>query len=134
MGLNKDLTGMVFHHLKVLERVPEPENTKNSKWLCQCDCGANVVVYRHNLTSGNTRSCGSAEHRFRPDRPRPFSIPDPERGKMVSLTRTCSCKRCGKPFEKPAAGWGWTIGRDSFCTYKCMREQEKEDMEQCKTC
>lgn len=27
-------------------------------WRCECDCGAIVPVATHNLTSGNTRSCG----------------------------------------------------------------------------
>lgn len=132
MGLDKDLTGMTFDHLQVVERVQDTQNTKNSRWLCRCDCGADIVVYRSNLTSGNTKSCGSPAHRFKPDRPRPFSPPDPARGKIVNLTRTYRCKRCKKEFERPATGWGWTIGNDKYCTYRCMREQEKEDMGKCK--
>lgn len=30
----------------------------NTYWLCQCDCGNKVVVYRGGLTSGDTTSCG----------------------------------------------------------------------------
>jgi len=28
------------------------------RWICQCDCGNKTIVRGHNLTSGNTKSCG----------------------------------------------------------------------------
>lgn len=31
---------------------------KGSQWLCKCDCGNEVIVKKHCLTSGNTKSCG----------------------------------------------------------------------------
>ena len=55
-----DLTGKKFSRLLVLKNVPPPETVKHkcSYWLCQCDCGNQIIVSSHSLTSGNTQSCG----------------------------------------------------------------------------
>lgn len=52
-----NLEGQRFTRLTVLRRV---ENNKKgqSRWLCKCDCGKEVVVAGHYLKSGNTKSCG----------------------------------------------------------------------------
>lgn len=50
------LTGKRYGRLLVLEK--HPFKGKNSKWLCECDCGNKVLVLRPNLTSGHTTSCG----------------------------------------------------------------------------
>lgn len=51
------LDNMVFTRLLVIRRV---ENSKNgqSRWLCRCDCGEEVVVNGSRLKSGHTKSCG----------------------------------------------------------------------------
>lgn len=55
-----DLTGQRFGRLVVVSL--HSHATKNpfaqTKWLCRCDCGNEVVVRRGNLTTGNTQSCG----------------------------------------------------------------------------
>lgn len=53
----KDLTGQEFGHLIVLSYV-DIENKAGSHWLCQCDCGKQIVVSRQNLIQGKTTSCG----------------------------------------------------------------------------
>lgn len=53
----KDLTGMRFGRLKVIERKPN-NSWRQAMWLCQCDCGETKIVVGRNLTSGGTRSCG----------------------------------------------------------------------------
>jgi len=52
-----DLTGQKFGRLTIVERI---ENAKDghAKWLCQCKCNNNTVVYSTNLIRGLTRSCG----------------------------------------------------------------------------
>lgn len=62
-------------------------------------------------------------------RPRPFTIPNPKAGRTYGFTETSKCKRCTKVFERPTGPWGWTMNGDIYCTYHCMREQEKEDLE-----
>lgn len=63
-----DLTGRTFGHWLVLERAPAGR-AKASRWKCQCACGTEKVLHRHNLVGGRTSSCGcvndrSVEERF----------------------------------------------------------------------
>lgn len=48
----KSLVGMQFGKWLVLKQ------TSPRHWLCRCACGAEKVVFRGNLTSGRSRSCG----------------------------------------------------------------------------
>lgn len=52
-----DLTGQRFGRLTVIERA-ENSKSKQARWLCQCDCGNNVIVNSYNLRSAHTTSCG----------------------------------------------------------------------------
>ena len=56
MGKKKDLTGLRFGRLSVLEEAPK--RGKRRYWLCRCDCGRNKEVCGEKLVSGNTISCG----------------------------------------------------------------------------
>ena len=53
----KDLTGMKFGRLTVIERVG---NTKSraARWKCRCSCGKEKIVTGSHLLSGATQSCG----------------------------------------------------------------------------
>lgn len=53
-----DLTGQRFGRLVVIEEAPKLQGNRKRRWLCQCDCGKNIVVFHGNLRSGNTKSCG----------------------------------------------------------------------------
>lgn len=53
----QDLTGQRFGELTVLHRA-ENSLSRGTRWLCQCDCGRETVVFAGNLTRGNTTSCG----------------------------------------------------------------------------
>lgn len=57
MSKLKDLTGMRFGRLVVLQR---GENDKSNKvrWICRCDCGKETLVRSSNLLNGTTTSCG----------------------------------------------------------------------------
>lgn len=48
--------GDKFGKLTVLEVIHNPG--ENRKCKCKCECGAVVVRWKHNLTNGNTQSCG----------------------------------------------------------------------------
>lgn len=54
-----DLSGKRYGRLTVIRRA-DKKDTNNSRayWECVCDCGNKTVVYRSNLTSGKTTSCG----------------------------------------------------------------------------
>ena len=53
----KDIAGQRFGKLTALRPTTEKRG-HNIKWLCQCDCGNWVSVIVHDLTTGNTSSCG----------------------------------------------------------------------------
>jgi len=52
-----NLVGQRYGKLIVLKR---EENTKygSTRWLCQCDCGKQVIISGNNLRTGNTITCG----------------------------------------------------------------------------
>ena len=78
--LPKDLTGMVFGRLKVLELVPNKDQKVYPKiYKCQCACGTFTHVRRDYLVGG-TRSCGC-------NRTHPFSE-KPELRKYEAIYRT----------------------------------------------
>ncbi|MBQ7705132.1 MAG: hypothetical protein IJT73_06890 [Selenomonadaceae bacterium] len=56
MGKLKDLTGLKFGRLTVIERA----GSKNgfATWRCKCDCGNIHIVSGVCLTSGASKSCG----------------------------------------------------------------------------
>jgi hypothetical protein len=61
-----DITGLRYGRLTVLRRAPSA--TRNSRWLCQCDCGATTESYLNNLRRGIATSCGCSRrthHRSR---------------------------------------------------------------------
>jgi hypothetical protein len=56
-----DLTGQTFGRLIVLAREPRAKLSSGriiSSWLCQCECGMQVVIQAIHLRSGHTTSCG----------------------------------------------------------------------------
>lgn len=54
----KDLSGQRFGKLLVLRRDPDSPPGR-VKWICKCDCGNTVSLWRANLTNPNrTMSCG----------------------------------------------------------------------------
>lgn len=61
MDFPKDLTGLKFNKLTVLEKAGF--KNKNTQWLCKCECGNTAIVGRGNLLSGKTKSCGCLRHR-----------------------------------------------------------------------
>ncbi len=57
MGKIIDMTGERYGRLLVIEKVSK-KGEKNSRWLCRCDCGTEIIVSRPNLLSNKTTSCG----------------------------------------------------------------------------
>ena len=54
----KDLVGMQFGHLTVIKLTDKRYANQNVGWLCECDCGNQIIVRSGNLLRGKTRSCG----------------------------------------------------------------------------
>lgn len=57
MAKAKDLTGMIFGRLTIIERYGSNKRG-DALWLCQCDCGNKTIVKGSNLRNGTTKSCG----------------------------------------------------------------------------
>lgn len=60
MAVFKDLTGIRFGKLSVIELSKEVNsgNRKRKYWLCVCDCGNKNEIRTDSLTSGKVSSCG----------------------------------------------------------------------------
>jgi hypothetical protein len=52
-----DLTGHTYGKLKCIERSANNKHGK-AQWLCQCQCGNDVVVLANSLRTGRQVSCG----------------------------------------------------------------------------
>lgn len=52
----KDLTGLRFGRLVVVERAPN--KGPRTSWLCLCDCGKRAIVIGGSLKQGLTKTCG----------------------------------------------------------------------------
>ena len=58
-GKRMDIAGQKFGMLVALSYVGKRQTgSKESLWLCRCDCGVEKAVSIGNLRSGNTKSCG----------------------------------------------------------------------------
>lgn len=56
-----DLTGKRFDKLVVIKQIEDyisPKGERKSRWLCQCDCGNQVVRTTNHLNRGHNQSCG----------------------------------------------------------------------------
>ena len=59
LGRAKDIAGIKSGKLTALFRVARPnDTTKQTWWLCQCDCGNQVIIRSVYLLNGNSKSCG----------------------------------------------------------------------------
>ena len=52
----KDLTNKKFGKLTAIREYSKDKD--GYKWLCKCECGNECIVSAHNLSIGNTKSCG----------------------------------------------------------------------------
>jgi len=53
----RNIAGQVFGKL-IAVHIDMDNNSRLTKWVCQCDCGGTTSVFMANLVRGNTRSCG----------------------------------------------------------------------------
>src|SRR5436190_2295165 len=52
------LTGQRFGRLLVVSEAEKLPHTRARRWLCQCDCGNETIVFQSNISHGKTLSCG----------------------------------------------------------------------------
>lgn len=53
----KDLTGKKINRLTVIKRV-DNSRWNETRWLCKCDCGKEVIATYGKIAYGHTKSCG----------------------------------------------------------------------------
>lgn len=109
------------------ETPDQPSAGKMSWWKVKCVlCGAEAIRSRPQLRNLKRQcECIAAP------KARPFVMRTVEESKPTKPIpiKTRKCPVCKKIFELETMGqWGWNIGNELFCTYKCMRVREKERM------
>lgn len=55
---DEQMSGLRFGRLFVVGRSEKSFGTYGYMWRCKCDCGAEVIVSKHRLKCGDTKSCG----------------------------------------------------------------------------
>lgn len=91
--------GLRFGRLLVIAR-GEDNPSGSARWVCQCDCGNQKLIFRVNLKSGKSQSCGC----FRAERVR-------------AATQTHGCSSPGKR-TKAYRTWAHIWGRCTNVTDK----------------
>lgn len=124
----RNIVGQVMGTWEITEKAGEEEipNLKTagamSWWKVKCVlCGKTAIRDRPSLRK-LLKQCECIQRPVVHQRPFVQNVkPD---NKMTAKVKTCTW--CGKEFELECIGqWGWNIGADLFCTYKCMRLEEK---------
>jgi hypothetical protein len=114
-GLNiKDMTGMVFGLLTVVDRAPSRRNS--AYWNCQCSCGGVTSVRGADLRNGKTKSCGCIHTEQLAKRSTKHGMSrSPEYMVWHSLVARCSRSNCAAyPLY---GGRGIKLG-ESFSTFQ----------------
>lgn len=112
----KNEIGNVYGRLTVIERV-ENNHRGDAQWLCECECGNEVITKGVSLRSGHTKSCGCIQKEH-------------AQSLGLSLTADLIGKRFGRLIvaERVSSGWrcecdcgGYTITKtDSLNSGKTM--------------
>jgi len=113
-----DLTGQKFNRLTVIRKDNTPTKTKhrNTKWICECECGKTTTVDNYKLKNGLIKSCGC----FKKDN-EVLDLTAQKFGRLIAVSRAetkegkptkwlCLCK-CGnkKVVETRALRSGATV-------------------------
>lgn len=130
MSRAKDLTGMRFGRLTVIERVPSKSG--HARWKCLCDCGSYTEALSNNLKSGAKVSCGCAAHKGSPGiSPSNYNDLTGRRfGRLIVIKRISpvGCKvrwlcRCDCGAEKDIAAYELTSGKTKSCG--CLQREAR---------
>jgi hypothetical protein len=100
-----DYQGRKFGRLRPVSRAfvrVTPSGSRKHYWLCQCDCGEEVVVWAGQLTGGDTQSCGCLRRELRAAKNRVHG-----RAKTPEYEAWCDMKaRCSNPKKRGFANYG----------------------------
>jgi len=79
--MKNDLTGQRFGKLVVIQETDQRKK-RSICWLCQCDCGNEIVVSSDFLVQGRTKSCGCL-------------LPESSHKQGLSMRQNFGCMECG---------------------------------------
>jgi hypothetical protein len=122
-----DLIGQRFGRLLVISRVKRDRNcvSRDSRWLCKCDCGRETIVGGQKLRDGHTKSCGCLQREMSAKRAR-ARVPDivgQRFGRLVVLSQYGTwcrvCCDCGT--EKSVPSRDLRSGRTDSCS--CLKQE-----------
>lgn len=139
MGRFIDLTNKRFGRLVVIERSDNyisPSNRVFVQWLCECDCGNQVVAQGNNLRSGVSNSCGCHQKEMTSEASL-IDLRGKRFGRLLVIERAdnyiksgkiktkwlCRCD-CGK--EKPILGSSLKNGETISCG--CFRKEKLSEI------
>ncbi len=96
----RDLSGMTFGRLKIVDRYPVVHKNGNARWIVECSCGAIKIVRSTHLVRGKTTSCGC----WNMERQKQRTIDSRSRGQFVAHMET----RYRKGAEARGVSWELT--------------------------
>ena len=85
LSVKKDLINKKFGKLLVKDKCIIKQN--RTYWLCECECGSNIYVYRGHLLNEHTKSCGCLQIKHNKYKTRIYHI----WGNMKYRCNTPSC-------------------------------------------
>lgn len=116
----QDMIGRRFGFLTVLEKTKDQSG--NSIWKCQCDCGNITYAKTGHLNAGTKKSCGCLQREKQKD------LTEQRFGKLVVLRKTekrkrgcilweCRCD-CGNICLKPTGELNWGTATSCGCVWR----------------
>ena len=145
MPLVKDLTDQTFGALHVLRRTETPAEeklkpgfTRQAYWLCECECGALCTKSAADLRKMKHPNCGCMRQQLRQQaieasrrarkKNRIYAMsPEESELRVATLTKVHTCPRCGGAFESITDDWGYQMGGKWYCSWRCLRAQQRDE-------
>jgi hypothetical protein len=99
---------------------------KHTKWVCQCECGNETVVYQYKLRNGTTKSCGCLQAELN-ERSRGKAVLD--RRKHTRKSYYAMINRCTNPSAPAWPKYGakgvtvcdrWRFGENGQSGWVCF--------------
>lgn len=79
-NITKDMIGLTFGYLTIIELDTTPRKTTRKYWICQCKCGNIKSIPGTRLRNGEITSCGCKKHEFK-------DVTGQRFGRLIALER-----------------------------------------------
>lgn len=116
MGKFKDLTGLKFGKLTVIEQAGHDKYNK-ILWKCKCDCGKETITHGRDLVNGHCKSCGCLLIEKIKENYVLLKVEERKKGHWILLDECANsgyyCSECHKKVVKE--GWSNTVKKIKYC-------------------